>query len=64
MFNEMLARLREAVPEMILQVGGSISFAPEAKERKQNGSTTTRVICLPNLIQDPIGKLSPSIPIK
>ncbi|MBS0318033.1 MAG: 3-keto-5-aminohexanoate cleavage protein, partial [Proteobacteria bacterium] len=29
MFNEMLARLREAVPEMVLQVGGSISFAPE-----------------------------------
>src|SRR6476619_3889835 len=28
-FNEMLARLREAVPEMILQVGVSISFAPE-----------------------------------
>ena len=27
-FNEMLARLREAVPKMILQVGGSISFAP------------------------------------
>ena len=29
MFNEMLARLREAVPQMVLQVGGSISFAPE-----------------------------------
>ncbi|MBP0620445.1 3-keto-5-aminohexanoate cleavage protein [Cupriavidus consociatus] len=29
MFNELLARLREAVPKMILQVGGSISFAPE-----------------------------------
>ncbi|MFO1268888.1 MAG: 3-keto-5-aminohexanoate cleavage protein [Rubrivivax sp.] len=29
MFNEMLARLREAVPGMLLQVGGSISFAPE-----------------------------------
>ena len=28
-FNEALARLREAVPQMILQVGGSISFAPE-----------------------------------
>src|SRR4030095_1764381 len=28
-FNEMLARLRDAVPDMILQVGGSISFAPE-----------------------------------
>lgn len=30
-FNEMLARLREAVPGMILQVGGSISFAPEGE---------------------------------
>ncbi|CAD6537893.1 3-keto-5-aminohexanoate cleavage protein [Paraburkholderia sabiae] len=29
-FNEMLALLREAVPKMILQVGGSISFAPES----------------------------------
>ncbi len=28
-FNEMLARLREAVPKMVIQVGGSISFAPE-----------------------------------
>ncbi|MCE7008224.1 3-keto-5-aminohexanoate cleavage protein [Kibdelosporangium philippinense] len=28
-FNELLGRLRTAVPEMILQVGGSISFAPE-----------------------------------
>ena len=30
-FNELLGRLREAVPEMILQVGGSISFAPEGE---------------------------------
>jgi uncharacterized protein (DUF849 family) len=29
MFNEMLDRLRSAVPKMVLQVGGSISFAPE-----------------------------------
>jgi uncharacterized protein (DUF849 family) len=28
-FNEMLSRLRTAVPDMLLQVGGSISFAPE-----------------------------------
>lgn len=28
-FNELLAVLRDAVPNMILQVGGSISFAPE-----------------------------------
>jgi len=27
-FNEALERLREAVPKMLLQVGGSISFAP------------------------------------
>ncbi|MGF6372940.1 uncharacterized protein (DUF849 family) [Paraburkholderia sp. RAU6.4a] len=30
-FNESLARLREAVPDMVLQVGGSISFAPESE---------------------------------
>ncbi|WP_405751023.1 3-keto-5-aminohexanoate cleavage protein [Streptomyces sp. NBC_01020] len=29
MFNELLSRLREAVPDMVLQIGGSISFAPE-----------------------------------
>ena len=28
-FNELLAGVRNAVPEMIVQVGGSISFAPE-----------------------------------
>ena len=31
LFNEMLARLRDAVPDMVLQVGGSISFAPEGE---------------------------------
>ncbi|MGO4202770.1 3-keto-5-aminohexanoate cleavage protein [Rhodococcus sp. TAF43] len=30
-FNELLAGLREAVPDMILQVGGSISFSPEGE---------------------------------
>ena len=30
-FNELIARLRDAVPKMVLQVGGSISFAPEAE---------------------------------
>ena len=29
MFNELIAGVRQAVPEMIIQVGGSISFAPE-----------------------------------
>jgi uncharacterized protein (DUF849 family) len=29
-FNEMLDRLRTAVPKMLLQVGGSISFAPKS----------------------------------
>ena len=31
MFDELLGRLRQAVPKMILQVGGSISFAPESE---------------------------------
>ena len=35
-FNEMLARLRDAVPEMVLQVGGSISFAPESEGEAAN----------------------------
>lgn len=30
-FNELLARLRVAVPDMVLHVGGSISFAPESE---------------------------------
>src|SRR5688572_31352159 len=30
-FNELLAMVRERVPEMILQVGGSISFSPEGE---------------------------------
>src|SRR6187549_2222585 len=30
-FNELLGRLRVAVPDMVLQVGGSISFAPESE---------------------------------
>lgn len=33
-FNELLERLREAVPDMVLQVGGSISFAPESDGAK------------------------------
>ncbi|MDI1478001.1 3-keto-5-aminohexanoate cleavage protein [Polyangium sp. y55x31] len=33
-FNELLAGLREAVPDMILQVGGSISFSPETEGEK------------------------------
>ncbi|TKD12801.1 3-keto-5-aminohexanoate cleavage protein [Polyangium fumosum] len=33
-FNELLAGLRDAVPDMILQVGGSISFSPESEGEK------------------------------
>ena len=31
MFNELIAGVRKAVPEMVIQVGGSISFAPESE---------------------------------
>ncbi|WP_077035307.1 3-keto-5-aminohexanoate cleavage protein [Pelomonas sp. KK5] len=31
MFNELIAGVRKAVPGMIIQVGGSISFAPESE---------------------------------
>ncbi len=32
-YGDLIGRLREAVPEMVLQVGGSISFAPEGNEK-------------------------------
>jgi len=31
MFNELIGKVRTAVPDMIIQVGGSISFAPESE---------------------------------
>src|SRR5689334_16462361 len=30
-FNELIAGVRKAVPDMVIQVGGSISFAPESE---------------------------------
>ena len=33
MFNELIARLRDRVPRMVLLVGGSISFSPEDDEQ-------------------------------
>ena len=33
-FNYLLGRLKEAVPKMIIQVGGSISFAPKGEGKK------------------------------
>ncbi len=46
-FEEMLGRLRSAVPEMILQVGGSISFAPEpGKEAVWPGNDARHALAL------------------
>ncbi len=42
MFNELLAGIRKACPEMILQVGGSISFAPEEGQGAKWLSDDTR----------------------
>ena len=52
-FNEQIARLRKAVPKMIIQVGGSISFAPDPA-KKRIGSVTTRGTCSPSSIQNRI----------
>ena len=41
-FNELIAGVREAVPEMIIQVGGSISFAPEEGQEAKWLSDDTR----------------------
>ena len=62
-FNELLGRLRQAVPEMILQGGGSISFAPEgdgADAKWLNDDAT----CLPSSILGPTRSRSPSTPAR
>jgi uncharacterized protein (DUF849 family) len=45
-FNEVLERLRQAVPDMIIQVGGSISFAPveEGAEAKWLSDETRHML--------------------
>jgi uncharacterized protein (DUF849 family) len=44
-FNEQIARLRKAVPKMVIQVGGSISFAPEpGKEAHWQGYDTRHML--------------------
>jgi uncharacterized protein (DUF849 family) len=41
-YGDQIGRLRRAVPKMILQVGGSISFAPEAGEEASFASYDSR----------------------
>jgi uncharacterized protein (DUF849 family) len=41
-YGEQIARLRKAVPKMILEVGGSISFAPEPGQKAEFGSYDAR----------------------
>lgn len=41
-YSDQIERLRNAVPKMILQVGGSISFAPEPGEKAQFASYDSR----------------------
>jgi uncharacterized protein (DUF849 family) len=41
-YNEQIARVRKAVPKMILQLGGSISFAPEPGEEAKFASFDSR----------------------
>ncbi|MGT2489626.1 hypothetical protein ACU4GD_01415 [Cupriavidus basilensis] len=52
MFNELIAGVRKAVPEMVIQVGGLISD-PRTMDLRPNGSPTTRGICWPNSIRSP-----------
>jgi uncharacterized protein (DUF849 family) len=41
-YNDQVGRLRQAVPKMILQMGGSISFAPDPGEAAHAASYDTR----------------------
>src|SRR5260370_34794121 len=41
-YGNLVGRLRHAVPKMVLQIGGSISFAPEGDEKAKWQSYDTR----------------------
>ncbi len=46
MFNELIAGVRKAVPEMIIQVGGSISASlPRGRTARPSGCRTTPATC-------------------
>jgi uncharacterized protein (DUF849 family) len=47
-YNYFLWRLKVAVPQMILQVGGSISFSPTRRTPRPSGWTTTPATCSPS----------------
>ena len=64
MFNEMLDRLRSAVPGMILQVGGSISFAPKDEGEAAKWLATTRATCWPSSIRSRTRSPSRSTPTR
>ena len=61
-FNELIAGVRKAVPDMIIQVGGSISFAPETEGATPSGCPTTRATCWPSSIPSRTRSPSPSTP--
>ncbi len=44
-FNEMLARLRVAVPKMVLQVGDRFRLHRKAKAPRRNGPASIRATC-------------------
>jgi uncharacterized protein (DUF849 family) len=47
-FNELIAGVRKAVPDLLIQVGGSISFAPETDGSHAKWLKTTRATCSPS----------------
>jgi hypothetical protein len=61
-FNELIAGVRKAVPDMIIQVGGSISFAPEATAKPPSGCPTTRATCWPSSTRSRTRSRWPSTP--
>jgi uncharacterized protein (DUF849 family) len=64
-FNELLAGIRARVPDMILQVGGSISFAPEKDGATGSaGCPTTRATCSPSCCPVPTRSPSRSTPTR
>lgn len=53
-FNELIAGVRKAVPEMIIRSAAPSALLPRTKVRRPNGSPTTPATCWPIWTRCPI----------
>lgn len=61
-YSDQIGRLHKAVPKMILQIGGSISFASEPVAKRRSSAVTMHATSYGKLTPSRIRSRSPSAP--